>query len=123
MRSTRRFKSRNDFPLPFPLTCRKIGRRRIMQVETRTRAAIVLVLAFTSIVAAQEPLFRARTDLVLVPVSVTDEKGRFVHGLTAGDFEISEDGARRAVKQFTAARVPVSHIILLDISGSMMQGP
>ena len=94
-----------------------------MQVETRTRAAIALVLACASIVAAQEPAFRAGTDLVLVPVSVTDEKGRFVHGLTSYDFEISEDGARRAVKQFTAARVPVSLIILLDISGSMMQGP
>jgi VWFA-related protein len=94
-----------------------------MQVQTRSRAALALVLACTSVVAAQERVFRAGTDLVLVPLSVTDEKGRFVAGLTSDDFEISEEGARRAVKQFTAARVPVSLIILLDISGSMMQGP
>lgn len=94
-----------------------------MQGVTRTRAAIAVVLACTSIVVAQEPVFRASTDLVLVPVSVTDQKGRFSDGLTSGDFEISEDGARRAVKQFSTARVPVSLIILLDISGSMMQGP
>lgn len=94
-----------------------------MQAEARTRAAIALLLACTSIVAAQEPVFHASTDLVLVPVSVTDQKGRFVDGLTSDDFEISEDGTRRAVKQFSTARVPVSLIILLDISGSMMPGP
>jgi Ca-activated chloride channel family protein len=58
-----------------------------------------------------------------VPVSVTDRNGRFVHGLTAEHFEIWEGGARRAAKQFTAARVPVSLGILLDISGSMMESP
>ena len=63
----------------------------LMQVETRTRAAIALLLACTSIVAAQEPaVFRTSTDVVLVPVSVTDQNGRFVRGLTSGDFEISE---------------------------------
>jgi Ca-activated chloride channel homolog len=94
-----------------------------MQFKAWTRAPMALVLGCTSIVAAQEPVFRASTDFVLVPVSVTDENGRFVHGLTSGDFEISEDGARRSVKQFTTARVPVSLVILLDISGSMVQGP
>ena len=95
-----------------------------MQVETRTRAAIALVLACTSIGSAQEPaVFRARTDVVLVPISVTDRNGRFVHGLTSEHLEIWEGGTRRAVKQFSAARVPVSLIILLDISGSMMRDP
>ena len=93
-----------------------------MSIETRIRAAIAVVLTCMSAVAAQEPaVFRARTDLVLVPVWVTDQNGRFVHGLTSGDFEISEEGARRAVQQFSAERVPVSLIILLDISGSMAQ--
>ena len=95
-----------------------------MCVEMRIRAAIAFVLACMSAVAAQEPaVFRASTHVVLVPVSVTDQNGRFVHGLTSDHFEISEDGARRAVKQFSTASVPVSLIILLDISGSMMRGP
>ena len=95
-----------------------------MHVETRTRAAIALVLACTSIVAAQEPaVFRTSTHVVLVPISVTDRNGRFVHGLTSEHFEIWEGGTQRAVQQFSAARVPISLIILLDISGSMMPGP
>ena len=45
-----------------------------MCVETRIRAAIALVLTCMSAVAAQEPaVFRAGTDVVLVPVSVTDQ--------------------------------------------------
>jgi Ca-activated chloride channel family protein len=75
-------------------------------------------------VAAQErSVFRANTDLVLVPASVTDRTGRFVHGLTADQFEISDGGRQRVVMQFSAASVPVSLLILLDISGSMIQGP
>ena len=95
-----------------------------MQVETWTRAAIALVWVCTSIVAAQEPaVFRTSSDVVLVPISVTDQNGRFVHGLTSGDFEIWEGGTRRAVKQFSADRVPVSLGILLDFSGSMTEDP
>jgi Ca-activated chloride channel family protein len=96
----------------------------LMQVETWTRAAIALVLACTSIVAAQEPaVFRTSTDVVLVPISVTDRNGRFVRGLTSDHFQISDGGTRRAVKEFSAERVPVSLAILLDISGSMAQNP
>ena len=94
-----------------------------MHVERRAPAAIAFALICTSVVAAQPAVFRARTDIVLVPISVTDRNGRFVHGLTSDDFEIWEGGTRRAVKQFSAARVPISLAILLDISGSMMQGP
>ena len=93
-----------------------------MHVETRTRAAITLVLACTSIVAAQEPaVFRTSTDVVLVPVSVTDGNGRFVRGLTSDHFQVSDGGTRRAVKQFSAERVPISLALLLDMSGSMAQ--
>jgi Ca-activated chloride channel homolog len=96
----------------------------LMQVETRPRAAIALVLACTSIVAAQEPaVFRASTDVVLVPLSVTDRNGRFVRGLTSEHFQISDGGTRRAVKQFSSERDPISLALLLDISGSLAQDP
>ncbi len=74
--------------------------------------------------AAQEPpVFRARTDPVYLPVTVTDRSGRFVRGLTADQFEISEGGTRREIVQLSAERVPVSLGILLDIGGSMAPGP
>jgi Ca-activated chloride channel family protein len=73
-------------------------------------------------VSAQDaPVFRARIDVVFVPVTVTDRSGRFVRGLTADQFEISDGGSRRTITQFSADRVPVSLGILLDVSGSMAQ--
>jgi Ca-activated chloride channel family protein len=95
-----------------------------MPGEMRTWAAMALVVACLTLAAAQErPAFRANTDIVLVPVSVTDRDGRFVHGLTVDQFEILDGGARRAITQFTAGNVPLSLGILLDVSGSMMEGP
>ncbi len=89
-----------------------------------TRLAVAFLLTCASAVAAQElPVSRAQTDGVVVPVTVTDRDGRFVHGLTADQFEISENRVRRPVVHFSTGRVPVSLGILLDISGSMTQDP
>jgi Ca-activated chloride channel homolog len=82
-----------------------------------------LFLSPFSFHAQDLPVFRAHADVVVVPVTVTDRSGRFVRGLTADQFEISDDGARRAITQFSAERVPVSIAILLDVSGSMASDP
>jgi Ca-activated chloride channel family protein len=89
----------------------------------RACAAITVLLSFFvapfSLCAQSLPVFRTDTDVVVVPVTVTDRSGRFVSDLTAADFEISDDGDRRPLAQFSTERVPVSLGILLDISGSM----
>lgn len=64
--------------------------------------------------------FRTGVNLINVTVTVTDEQGRFVPGLTADDFEVYEDGERQAISQFDSERVPVSLGIALDTSGSMV---
>ena len=69
------------------------------------------------------PVFRATTDVVTVPVTVTDRSGRFVQGLTADQFVITDGGVDRTITQFTTQRVPLSLGILLDISGSMTTNP
>ena len=76
-----------------------------------------LVLPFRYL--RKSSVFRATTDLVVVPVTVTDRLGRFVSGLTADQFELKDAGEQRAITQFTTERVPVSLAILLDISASM----
>ena len=94
------------------------------------RARGILLSAICSLLlqglsgAAQSlPVFRASSDVVVVPVTVTDRSGRFVNGLTADDFELSDAGERRAITQFSTDRVPVSLGILLDISASMATDP
>ncbi len=77
-----------------------------------------------AVLSAQDlPVFRTTTDVVVVPVTVTDRSGRFVPGLTVDQFAISDAGVTRPITQFSAERVPVSLGILLDVSGSMAQDP
>jgi Ca-activated chloride channel family protein len=64
--------------------------------------------------------FRTSVELINVTATVTDEHGRFVHGLRAADFQILEDGHPQTIQQFDAERVPVSLGIALDTSGSMI---
>ena len=57
---------------------------------------------------------------VLVPVVVTDEKGRALSGLAERDFTLAVDGRAVALDLFAASDdAPVSFTILLDGSGSM----
>jgi VWFA-related protein len=42
--------------------------------------------------AAQQPIFRAETRLIVETVTVRDKDGRAIEGLTAKDFSITEDG-------------------------------
>jgi Ca-activated chloride channel homolog len=97
----------------------------------RTRIPlIVVVVALAGLAAppttAQQPTFRAETDLVSLGVTVTDRRGEFLSNLTADDFEIVEDGVRQTVTQFAAggqgANTPELHVgLLFDTSGSMGQ--
>jgi von Willebrand factor type A domain len=78
-----------------------------------------LLSTFNFPLTAQQPLFSSDTNVVVVPVTVTDRSGRFVRDLTPDEFEVVDGGARRPLVQFASERVPVSLAILLDISGSM----
>ena len=67
----------------------------------------------------QPPSFRADTNLVMIPVAVTDSLNRFVLGLQKGDFHISEDGVEQNIAHFSGEDAPLSIGLLFDESGSM----
>ncbi|HET9532778.1 MAG TPA: VWA domain-containing protein [Blastocatellia bacterium] len=67
----------------------------------------------------QEEAVRLHSDLVVLNVTVTDQAGQYVHGLTSRDFSILEDGAAQSVSLFTAEEAPFAATILIDMSGSM----
>jgi VWFA-related protein len=58
--------------------------------------------------------FRARVDLVVVPVSVRDSDNRLVPGLAREDFIILEDGQRQNVANFSIDTQPLSAAIVVD---------
>ncbi|HEU4892349.1 MAG TPA: VWA domain-containing protein [Vicinamibacterales bacterium] len=82
--------------------------------------AIVLLTGLQLSASGQEPQrFRARTDLVSVDVLVTDER-QPVLGLTAGDFELIDNGVPQAIEQIYVEQLPVNVVMVLDTSGSVI---
>ncbi len=78
---------------------------------------------------AQEPsspqreTFRSAVDLVTIQASVKDAHGRIVNGLTTNDFEVRDNGQLRPILSLRSDRQsPLSLVILVDMSGSMV-GP
>jgi Ca-activated chloride channel family protein len=68
----------------------------------------------------QDPLFRTRIDVVAVSVTVTDRDGRPVRRLTQPDFRVAEEGRTHAIEYFSSERVPLSLVLAVDASESMM---
>jgi len=58
-------------------------------------------------VAAQQPTFQTTVNFVDVDVTVADAQGNFVSGLTAGDFEVFEDGKPQTIQTFSYIELPV----------------
>ncbi len=65
------------------------------------------------------PMFGASAELVRVPVSVTDARGRPVTHLERDDFRVWEQDEPQAVTLFSAERKRLRIAILADVSGSM----
>jgi Ca-activated chloride channel family protein len=91
-----------------------------------TRLIAVLAAACSAVLAAQQPTFRAGTDLVTLGATITDRRGNFLAGLNIEDFEVFEDGTRQTVTFFARggdmASSPALHVgLLFDTSGSMGQ--
>lgn len=58
------------------------------------------------------------TKLVTIPVRVMDRKGRFVQGLTKGNFKVFEDGVEQEVALFSNDAQPFTVALVLDMSYS-----
>jgi VWFA-related protein len=64
--------------------------------------AVALVVAGATSAAPQEPVVRARAEIVRLDAVVTDENGNLVRDLTENDFAVSEDGKAQTLTNFAA---------------------
>jgi VWFA-related protein len=70
----------------------------------------------TAPTVAQEPTFRAQSNVVTVPALVKDGKGNIVYGLQAQDFIIEDDGAiQEARLDESEGSEPISVVLVLQV--------
>jgi len=83
--------------------------------------AVVFALC-GSPVSANPPdtaVFSSTSNLVLVPVTVTDHYGKTITGLQQEHFRITDNSAPREIVSFGRSDAPVSLGIIMDLSSSM----
>src|SRR5215213_4451163 len=63
---------------------------------------------------------RVTSNLVMVPVSVTDQQGQAVQGLKVADFRLEEEGKQQEISGIgDPEQVPLAIALLFDISSSV----
>jgi Ca-activated chloride channel homolog len=68
----------------------------------------------------QEPSFRSgSSELVVLPVVVTDKQGRYISDVPSQQFTILDNGRRVPIELFSNEDTPVTVGLILDASGSM----
>jgi VWFA-related protein len=78
------------------------------------------VFSGTRTLAAQEPVFRSRSDIVVLYVNVFNGKSDAVPNLPKSAFEVFEDGVPQPIAFFDDTDVPVAVGLVIDNSSSML---
>ncbi len=90
---------------------------------------VIEVLAFDTegnfardvlILGEREVSFEVEVDLVPVYVTITDREEKLVPNLEKEDFILTEDDIPQVISHFSRENVPLSMVILIDISSSMI---
>lgn len=90
---------------------------------------LLLIVAWSLLIAPQamvgtpqnqdDDVVRVDTNLVVLNVTVMNERGEYVHGLKRTDFRVLEDNREQAISTFSVEETPFAAALLLDTSGSM----
>jgi Ca-activated chloride channel homolog len=103
----------------------ELGRPTTWTRDAILRLTGALVLASSVTVSAQERrpahalVFPSAVELVNVNVSVVNGRDRFVTDLSRDDFVVLEDGVKQDLAMFKQEELPISLVLLLDMSASM----
>jgi len=90
-----------------------------MGTWTRFSVAVALAVAASAVLVAQQPTFRAGTQVVSLFVTVADLQKRLIPDLTQDDFQIFDNEKPVPVAYFDSSVHPINVVVMLDTSGSM----
>lgn len=78
------------------------------------------VLLVSAGAVAQVPIFRARSDLVVLSATAVDKGGRPIRDLTRDELRVFDEGRPQRIVHFSTAQdAPARVLLLVDASGSM----
>ena len=84
-----------------------------------SRAVSVALLTSFAFAQTQPPSIKVQVNEVIVPVTVTDDRGRFVSNLDKEDFRVQDEGKDQKIQFFSRDRnQPVVVGFLLDMSNA-----
>jgi len=89
------------------------------ELSSSTAGATAAEVSASSGVHKTDATIRVHSDLVLIPVTVTDKRGKAVSGLEKEHFALFEDDTEQNITYFAAEDAPASIGIVFDASGSM----
>jgi len=90
-----------------------------VHITTRERDVLSNAASGAARVPAGMGLIRSSVDLVMVPVTITDNLNRPVIGLDEENFQLFENKKPQEIKHFSTEDTPVSIGLIVDASGSM----
>ena len=85
----------------------------------RIAGAAALAAAMSTALLAQQPTFKAGTQVVSIFATVTDPQKRLVPGLAQDDFTVFDNEKPQPVVYFDNSIRPINVVVMLDTSGSM----
>jgi hypothetical protein len=77
---------------------------------------LIALLQQSSVLVGQRDTVRVGVELVVVPVSVRDSKGKLIPDLKKEDFRIRQDGRIQESHGLIADSMPLSALVLADSS-------
>jgi len=86
---------------------------------SRIAGAAALAAAMSTALLAQQPTFKAGTQVVSIFATVTDPQKRLVSGLTQDDFLVFDNEKPQPLVYFDNSIRPINVVVMLDTSGSM----
>jgi Ca-activated chloride channel homolog len=98
------------------ITTHVLGRAAVLFIGV---VAITVRAAQSRDRETDEAAFRANSDLVLVPITVTDHRGATVTGLKKQDFTVLDDQRVQPISAFYSEDAPYSVGLVVDVSGSV----
>src|SRR4051812_11137479 len=92
----------------------------LSRTEHLAGVVILLWLGVAEASGAGPVVLKSHSNLVLVPVTVTDRDGKTLTDLEAKHFEVRDGSETQPIVSFSREDAPASVMVVLDLSGSMI---